>query len=157
MDVTMNTEGEGKSPDLPGITDADMGGSKEVIGPLDPRNKYPKTNGVSYRDSLLRFGKSNEGTSAEGQEHWKDAGNEMIDDLEDEVAHEGKEEDPTNSVILTTKEERLEWSKPWKGSLIIKLMRRRGLNLVGKGIMLENGLIGPLPMLIGALSSQKLS
>ncbi|KAF7832067.1 uncharacterized protein G2W53_014400 [Senna tora] len=150
MDVTMNTEGEGKSPDLPGITDADMGGSKEVTGPLDPRNRYPKTNGVSYRDSLLRFGKSNEGTSAEGQEHWKDAGNEMIDNLKDEVAHEGKEEDPTNSVILTTKEERLEWSKPWKGSLIIKLMGRRGLNLLGKGIMLENGLIGPLPMLIGA-------
>ncbi|KAF7831976.1 uncharacterized protein G2W53_014309 [Senna tora] len=105
MDVTMNTEGEGKSPDLPGITDADMGGSKEVTGPLDPRNNIQKRMESHIGTLCLGLGRVMKARLLKARNTGK----------------------------------------------------MQGLNLLGKGIMLENGLIGPLPMLIGALSSQKLS
>ncbi|KAF7822535.1 receptor-like protein EIX1 [Senna tora] len=139
MEVIMPNEGEGKNPENPVVVDVNMDGVEEGMngvqgadritkqdrGPSNPSNVDSRTKRGSYRDSVLRFGGTNEDSSTEGQGDWNDSFNEAMDELEDEDSQEGKEDDPTNPIIPTTKEERLEWAKPWKGSLIIKLMGRR--------------------------------
>ncbi|KAF7826071.1 uncharacterized protein G2W53_017235 [Senna tora] len=106
----------------------DQGADKETNDgtcSTDSKNVDPNKKRGSYRDSVLRFGKDNDKTHSVGQEEGEDSIYEIMEDLEDDVVQDGKEEDPMNPVIPTSKEERLEWSKPWKGSLIIKLMGRR--------------------------------
>ncbi|KAF7827190.1 uncharacterized protein G2W53_018354 [Senna tora] len=82
-------------------------------------------NELSYRDSLMTFSGAQQDQPGKEGTTWETLNLDIIEDIDNEIVEEGGEEDPTNPVITASKEERIEWSKPWSGSLIIKLMGRR--------------------------------
>ncbi|KAF7842625.1 hypothetical protein G2W53_004923 [Senna tora] len=113
-----------------GITD-DVHMKENTTATTTQPNNSSHTNGqvsnndLSYRDSLMTFSGAQQGQTGKEVTTWETLNLDIIEDIDDEIVEEGGEEDPTNPVITASKEERIEWSKPWRGSLIIKLMGRR--------------------------------
>ncbi|KAF7811664.1 putative ribonuclease H protein At1g65750 family [Senna tora] len=114
MEMTMNTEGEEKSQANPENADISMGGveerksddqgadkaTNEGTFSADSKSVEPNVKRGSYRDSVLRFGKNNDSAQSESQEEGEDLMYEMMEDVEDDVVQEGKEEDPMNPNLV---------------------------------------------------------
>ncbi|KAF7827036.1 hypothetical protein G2W53_018200 [Senna tora] len=96
-----------------------------VIKDTPTVSQIPQTG--SYRDSLMKFGTQGETANhSTGTEDEIDDFDDLFDELEDDTLVEGQEDDPPNPTIFTTKEEIREWAQPWRGSLIVKLMGKKG-------------------------------
>ena len=88
---------------------------EESVGPpvMNEEGRIPEIQNMSFRDRLLRFSST-----------------QVEDDIDDEISEDEEgdmdsEDDIHCPTVRVTKEEKRRYRKPWRLSLIIKLMGRR--------------------------------